>query len=208
MWSQMKILLLITALVLSVPATAATNLIINGGFEDPAGVSTWTPFSPAVVPGWNGNNTVEIWKTGFNGVTSHEGIQHAELNSTGSAPFTLFQDISTINGQTYQFSFAYRARSSSSESFRVSASNADGDMLSQLVDDHIVGQWSTFTQTFMATSGLTTISFASVAPGGTVGNFLDDVRVSAVPLPAAAPLFASALGLLGFLQSRRRSRTS
>ncbi len=194
--------------LLSLPATAATNLIVNGGFENPTGVTTWTPFSPSVVPGWSGSNSVEIWRTGFNGVPSYEGVQHAELNSTGAAPFSLFQDISTIAGQTYELSFAYRARANSSESFRVQASNTGGDMLSQVIDDHVVGQWSTFTQTFLATSGLTTISFTSITPSGTVANFLDDVRVSAVPLPAAAPLFASALGLFGFLQSRRRNKTS
>jgi hypothetical protein len=203
----MKTILLIAALAFTTPATAATNLITDGGFENPKvskGKPSWQPFNPSLVPGWGGSNDVEIWNTTFLGVASYEGIQHAELNSTGNGPFSLYQDITTVAGQNYQFSFAYRARANSSESFRVAASGAGGDLISTLVDDHVVGQWSTYTDSFIATNGLTTISFTSVSPGGTVGNFLDDVRVSAVPLPAAAPLFASALGLLGFLQSRRR----
>ncbi len=201
-------------------ANAATNLIVNGGFEQPAGVATWIPFKPEGVPGWSGSDAVEIWNSSKMGVTPYEGVQHAELNShgidnhyaDGVAPFSLYQEIATTAGQTYQLSFAYRARSSSDESFWVGASTdtifeptGNDASSSWLMDDHVTGQWSTFTDTFVATSSLSTVYFLTLNPTGTVGNFVDNVSVSAVPVPAAVWLFGSAFaGLIGF--GRRKTK--
>ncbi len=192
-------------------AAVATNLIINGGFENPAGVSTWTPFSPAAVPGWSGSDAIEIWNSSAMGVTPYEGVQHAELNShipnnnsaDGVAPFSLYQEIATTSGQTYQLDFAYSARNDSNEFFWVGASTdtnnpTSGDVFSELVDDHVTGQWSTFTDTFIATSNFTTIYFITGSTDDTTGNFIDNVSMSAVPIPAAVWLFGSAfIGLIG-----------
>ena len=179
------------------------NLLTNGSFENPnVATGNWGWFTSANVPGWNGSN-IEIWDN-FSGVSAYEGSQFAELNahpSNGQA-FSIFQSFTTTLGQWYDVSFAYQARANDSESFNVAVDN-----LSWLIDDHTTNGWSVFSNTFQASSNTTTISFTSVTPlTGTVGNFLDDVKVTQVAEPATIALLG--LGLLGLGSSRRRMKNA
>lgn len=183
--------------------SASANLIENGGFEDPVIDSgTWQYFVSGDVAGWDGSN-IEIWND-FNGVSAYEGDQFAELNAhpyTGSA-FSIFQDLNTVAGQWYELSFAYRARSNDSEAFEVTAAD-----VSWVINDHTTDNWSVFYNVFQATSGTSRVEFTTLIPDtGTVGNFLDDVVVTAksVAVPAPGTLALLGLGLAGLGISRRR----
>ncbi len=61
-------------------------------------------------------------------------------------------------------------------------------------------------ETIQFGSGISGVSSMQITLDGS--GAIDNIGVSAVPLPAAAPLFASALGLFGFMRSRRRNKTS
>lgn len=195
------------ACVLSVSAHA--NLIQNGGFENPNfGGTTWTWYTSSAVDGWDGSN-IELWKSGFGGVNSYEGNQHAELNAhpSNNQPFSIFQSFGSDVGQSYDVSFAYRARANNDEVFRF---EIDG-ILNQLISDHVTTGWSVFNASFVAVSSLSTIRFTSVNPlTGTVGNFLDDVQVLASPTPVSEPatLALLGLGLLGLGISRRKLKNA
>ena len=80
-----------------------------------------------------------------------------------------------------------------------------------------LGDWSTTVGPLsgVPTSTLTYYIFSFITTGGTLsfleignsdqqGNILDDVTLSAVPIPAALPLFAGGLGLMGWMARRRR----
>lgn len=182
-------------------APASANLIINGGFEQPdVAAGSWQYFSSGAVDGWEGDN-IEIWDN-YGGVTAYEGSQFAELNAHpySGSEFGIFQSFATTIGQSYDLSFAYRARQSNSESFDVSVMPG----MTWNLDDHVVGAWSIFSGSFVASSELTTLTFTSVIPEtGTVGNFLDDVKVTAsVPEPGSIALLG--LSLLGMGVARRR----
>jgi len=58
------------------------------------------------------------------------------------------------------------------------------------------------TITFSGIAGISGVKTLEIVFNNSSGA-IDNIEVSAVPLPAAAPLFASVLGLFGFLQSRR-----
>ena len=89
--------------------------LINGGFEQPGGVSNYIITPQSNVPGWSSTDPggIEIWQSGFNGfgpinVPSYEGGQFAELNAYVNA--SLFQDVNTCPGETYDWEVAHRGR--------------------------------------------------------------------------------------------------
>ena len=168
------------ALTLMVCKPAQANLIVNGSFEDTQiKTNSWRWFYASDVEGWNGSN-IEIWNS-FQKFDAYHGVQLAELNahpSNGQA-FSIFQSFDTQVGATYDVSFAYAARKNTNEAFTFDLFSGKADTLfSTLIDDHLVRQWSLFNTTFTATDTMTTIRFTSVTPyAGTVGNFLDDIKV-------------------------------
>ena len=190
------------ALGLILASSANANLIVNGGFEDNnVAAGGWSYFSAADVNGWDGSN-IEIWDH-LNGVVAPEGQQHAELNAhpgTGDI-FSIYQTFATVVGQTYDVSFFYSARSSSSEAFDFSVGN-----LASLINDHVVGSWSQYANSFVASNAFTTITFTTTDTS-TVGNFLDGVSVTAKhSVPESSSLLLLALGLAGLTLMRRTAR--
>jgi len=164
------------------PVASHANLIVNGSFEaNNLPKNSWTVMNSSNVNGWQGSN-IELWHQLYN-VKAADGLIHAELNADGgnSGAWSIFQPFNTVTGTRYDLSFAYRARASENESFRVTVAD-----LNQIVDDHKTNSWSLFKTSFVATDTTTTLRFTSLNTG-TVGNFLDDVKVLASPVLQAVP---------------------
>ena len=191
--------------MLAASGFAYGNLIVNGGFESPDITSGWT-YGTDPTGGWQGDN-IEVWASGFLGVDSYEGNQHGELNAhayDGTA-WSIYQSFDSVLAEVYDISFAYRARRSNSEVFRVTLQDSSGTILDQLVDDHVTGQWNYFADSFLGTGNEMTLTFTSVTPrAGTVGNFLDAVEVTNVPEPSTLALFGVGLAGLGYRSRRRK----
>lgn len=164
------------------PVASHANLILNGSFEaNNLPKNSWTVLNSSKVSGWQGSN-IELWHHLYN-VQAADGLNHAELNADGgnSGAWSIFQPFATVTGTRYDLSFAYRARASDNEAFRVTVAD-----LNQIVDDHKTNSWSLFKTSFVATDTRTTLRFTSLN-NGTVGNFLDDVKVLASPTLQAVP---------------------
>lgn len=181
--------------------SAHANLIVNGGFENNA-VSNggWSWFSSSNVDGWEGSN-IEIWHNLF-GIASAEGQQHAELNADGGnvGAWSIFQSFATVIGKTYDVAFSYRARESSDLfNFTVGSIN-------NTFTNNDTSQWKLFTNSFVATTALTTLTFTSLNEG-TLGNLIDDVQVNAsTNVPESNTLALFAIGLIGLGLARRKAK--
>ncbi|MBT8438169.1 MAG: PEP-CTERM sorting domain-containing protein, partial [Gammaproteobacteria bacterium] len=179
--------------------------IINGGFED-LGNNTvsgnWSYFPS--LPGWRGVKNIEVQKDRF--LANGYGNYYVELNAHArqghNNPFKLHSaPFSTIPGQTYELSFYAQKRRADDGSFSVMV-----DGFSQVINTHVTSGFTQFSYSFTGTGASTSLTFISGQGGNdTVGHFLDDVSLHAVPEPGALGLLIT--GLLG-IGLKRRTKAS
>lgn len=160
-------------------AAAAQEAVVNGGFE--AGLGSWTP------TGWG------LGGSGFSGVDSAAtGCGGAPcLNVGGNGQ--IYQDVVTVPGQAYTFSFWYRtgalnpplelqALISNGVPVSGGAGVCNGNCVFQTQTGSLI--WLQVTQNYVATSALTRITFLGRDDPNVL--FIDDVSLAAVPGPASA----------------------
>lgn len=183
------------------------TLIVNGDFEENFVASNkWVVFNSADVAGWQGSN-IEIWNA-LGGAIAASGKNFIELNAHGSnsGAWSIFQTFATEIGRQYQLSFYYRARNNNNEAFEAKAAD-----ISWKLEDHVVGSWNLFSSIFVATGNSTTLTLSSLT-GGTMGNLIDNVQVSALPGPAVSVSAPATLAVFGagllLLAGGRRLRRS
>jgi MYXO-CTERM domain-containing protein len=147
-----------------------TDITVNGSFEDPgvAGDFTFELVDEDTVPGWDtdaDDDLIELWDSGHNGVSSAEGLHHAELDA--NEPSTLSQDVTTVVGDDYTMRFAHRGRGGP-DTMQVLI---DGVVVTTVRTSAAAWQWQSVS--FVATSVSTRISLRSASPSGASGNFVD-----------------------------------
>jgi hypothetical protein len=195
-------------------ATKPGNLVANCSFESPTLPSqpgNYPYFPNAPLTGWTATPTgnVERWIGPYEGISSKDGNTHVELNV--NAPTSLWQQLSTVGGATYDLSFFGLHRPGGGNSF---------SQIDVFINDtflYTTGQfgntlsspskaWFNFNAAFVATGAQTKLEFRGMNnPGPTsFGNHLDDVSVvtRAVSEPGSLALLAT--GFLGLLSVARR----
>lgn len=198
--------LIIASFTLVISLSSQANLITNGSFEENTLASgTWSFFNSANVNGWEAQR-IELWNNLF-GIAAFDGNYLTELNSISlkNGSHTLFQSFNTETNTTYTVDFAYRARANSNEAFRVDIFSTNGNVFSQLLDDHTTSQWSTFSSEFTANATQSVIQFTSIAPSSSVGNLIDNVIVDAKNVSAPATLLLALLAVPALLMRRLKN---
>lgn len=198
-------ILALSALVAFAPrlAAAAPGDLINGGFEQPAVANgsfsefgqgnTRIPDSTST-PGWTiASGNVDVTdKNLLGGYPVHSGSQSLDLNGTTAG--TIYQDVATIPGHTYQLTFYLSGYASDAavKTLTVSAGSSNQNFAftptpGQGGNQAFVQEGLTFTAAPNTTS--TRIRFAS-RTSGSYGPQLDDVSVSDItgPAPARRPV--------------------
>lgn len=201
-FKQVSGCLLGAMLMLGISQPAMSSLIENGGFET-GSLTDWTS---------SGNVAVHQEETAVLCCIPSEGIWFAAFNRGGSTPNGIIsQEFNTNIGTQYilEFDFGRAGQNGDTAALQVEILNMGG---SSLVDDIVSdsnggfpGDYSPFSYFFIALSTETTLRFTDKSIGGNSFDvLLDDVSVSAVPVPAALWLFGTALiGLLGFNKRRK-----
>jgi hypothetical protein len=201
-----KAMLFLGAFLFASSASAAIKTLVDG-FEAEGVTDTvlnYNSFSNWTVT----DGTVDLKKTGTYGITCNTGSYCVDLDgSTKDAG--VFTSTEEFQARAYEVSFAYSGNQrgsyingsdNSSDYFTVEFSNSQGVLLSKEVA--YTEGWSVFSA-MIVLDDVANLSF-SVTGGDNQGVVLDDISVvSAVPVPAAAFLFAPAL--LGFMGLRRKA---
>jgi hypothetical protein len=206
----MKKLILIVGLTaaFSAPAFAATNLLVNGGFEANQGITTsyynvgsgGDHATPAGF-GWSvtTNNVDIISYVSYGPAPTNGGNFGLDLVGYGSTG-EIAQSISTVAGQTYHVSLNYSANP-----------GFNGAQADVLVNGSAIGSvtgtaysWKTFTGSFTGTGSLVTFAINETLGGGNGGVFLDNVSVTSVPEVSTWAMMLAGFAGLGFVGSRRQ----
>ena len=173
------------------------GLIANGSFEDPDVTQPTPPalqsfgtvpnvvriYAEADVPGWDttaADDRIELWRSGFGGVDSFTGNQHAELNA--NVPGAFFQDLATTPSSTVLWSFAHRGRAGV-DTAEVLIGPPGGPLDSQGTFSTGNADWDVKRGSYVVPAGqavtrfqFLTVSTASGSPS--IGNFIDEVRIA------------------------------
>ena len=195
-------------------ANAATELVVNGSFENNVIASAWAPLSS--MTGWtssaSGNSAFEIQKGatqggqgGFNPVAA-SGTQYLELNTDRLT--SVSQAIATTAGGTYALSFAYSGRPDTPGGASSLMNVYWGSTLltPTALAGNTGGTWQSYSQNLTALGSATVLRFESIGPvsAPTYGSYLDNVSVmAAVPEPETYAMLLLGLGLLGFIARRK-----
>lgn len=182
--------LLAAALSLAVaPATVAQRVIVNPSFEsnDPQGpgAASYEIYSNGSVIGWDSaSGEIELWDSNFQGVPAYAGSVFAEMNA--NVPGALYQNICMVSGETIGWTFAHRARSGgpATQTARFQIANSSGAQIQLLATQSstINNAWNVNANsaTYTGTSGVQRVQFITT-DAGSIGNFLDDIRITLNP---------------------------
>jgi hypothetical protein len=160
------------------------NLIGNGNFESPVFPATPAYFTSASMGGWqttSPDGQMELWNSGYNGVTSFSGAQHMEIN--GYYDSTVYQNIVVTPGTNLAISFAHRGRAGV-DTMSVSAGPVGGPYTTLGVFADDATAWGYYTVNYIVPNLGNNYSirfnplYAALQIQG-LGNFLDSVTVCA-----------------------------
>jgi choice-of-anchor C domain-containing protein len=178
---------------------AQANLLVNGSFEDQQiGNDTFLTVNngQSNITGWIVEQTSVDIVSGPSRFIAQDGNQSIDIAGT-PGPGTIKQSFATVAGQLYTVSFwlSSNTETSGDRSVNYDFEGVTGNVTGGLVN----GAWIQFSDSFVATTNLSTIAFSS-GDNGFAGGLIDNVSVEAVP----EPFTLAALGLIAAAASRRK----
>ena len=205
----------VTALVAGATDRAeAAPLLQNGSFE-----SGTNPGGSFLGPLIAGSTDVTNWTIDSGSIdyiggywAAQDGARSIDLN--GTSPGTISQLVSGLdNGQKYKVSFWISGNPDNGHSpnpktldVLTTLVNSQSYAFNAATNSHSSMGWLEHFFYFTADGPTAMLTFKSTTGGNfpAFGPALDNVSIAATPLPAALPLFGTALGAFGFFSWFRR----
>jgi hypothetical protein len=190
------------ALLLTAPARA--GVVSFASFDDLGGGPSASFFDVAVADGWTaGVGTIEIQHDGIAG-DPFSTPNLVELDSNGNS--TMFFN---LGAGTYTVDWFYSPRpgvgaDSNGITLSLGGNLLDSIALSGVGNTNTV--WGHRSVTF--TTGGGPLTFAAVGTSDSLGGYLDNITITAVPEPAAWALMICGFGLAGATLRRRIARAA
>jgi Protein of unknown function (DUF642)/PEP-CTERM motif len=180
----------------------ASNIVVNGGFEAPV-VSGfyYTIYSAGQsFTGWTiGRGSVALGTNQFNPGQSdlpYQGNQYLQLASTQGGNGSIYQDLATTPGTTYELSFAFASNPFASENVTMNVAWGGTPVanLSATPSHELLNSgWVVESFSIVATQKTTRLEFTNTTPIADIaGPQIDAVIVSSVPEPSSM-----VMGLIG-----------
>ena len=146
-------------------------------FFDEADIEGWSTSAP--------DNQIELWASGHEGIDSHSGSAHLEINAQTEAQ--LYQDLSTIPGSRINWSIWHRGkRGTDMAAIYIGASGGNLKKVREMASGATA--WQQYSGSYTVPAGQTSTRFSLQAIGAaggdlTEGNFIDLFEVE-VCIPA------------------------
>jgi PEP-CTERM motif-containing protein len=212
----LKTAVLVVALTLIPLSLDATNIILNGDFEDNTSVGTSFNLPNATYNGLLANSTAFGLGNEIDLVTGSDleippqsgswklGLRDAP---SGSDAFSLTLSTPMVLGNNYALQFfGANTNGIPPAQFEIGVSTT-ADSFGVLVDSFsptTIDTWTQFDRAFVAPAGGSFLTVLIPFSYGYVDNFtLDDYSSSEVPEPSTAVLVAAGLGALALFRQRR-----
>ena len=205
-------------------AASASTIVVNGSFEADAGPGTTKNNRTGAVnyvdmptsgpswgiwddlPGWTGagGSGIEVQTDRTLGsIDSQDGDYYVELDTNRNSSMS---QLVSLDAGVYELSFWYSPRTNNPATTGIDYSL--GALFSENVSgpsgSYPRGVWTEVVERFeVLADGDYLMTFEATGTSNSLGGLLDNVSISAVPLPAGAVLMLTALGALAV--GRRRA---
>jgi Protein of unknown function (DUF642)/PEP-CTERM motif len=215
-----KTITLAALAVVSAGASASTNLIVDGSFEQITQISAnnWSLVNQATLTadegasGWKVKGATGSAVAGLEvrdnvAGAAESGVRYIELD--GAENDKISQTLTTVAGKTYNVSFWFSDRTGvagASEGWALTAGAYNAGIPGGGFNTSGGNQWQHFTGSFVASGSSTVFSLWGTGTSDGYGTSIDNISVTAaVPEPTTLGLFAAGLAVLG-LSARRRKQ--
>lgn len=169
----MKLSLLAISTLFASQIATANNLVTNGSFEIDIINSKWTLLDN--ITGWQSEGAQFEIQTSLLGIISaQDGNQYIELDSTSN--YSVFQDLTTEAGKTYEVSFFYSPRIAVNDQTNKVDVKWNGTTVLNLNGNK--SGWQSFTLSLEATSNSSELRFSGAGTSDSLGGFIDNVVVT------------------------------
>lgn len=197
---------LCAAVAASAFAAQASNLVVNGSFEQiSAGntqpVGSWSIYSN--ITGWSGIPNIEV-RDHVAG-DAQDGSNYVELDTNSNSGMS---QVITGNGW-YNLSFWFSPRervAAGSNGIGFNFGDLSGQVLTNVAGAQSGNVWQQYSG-LVNLNGPTALTFFATGQSDSVGGSLDNVSVTAaVPEPESYAMMLAGLGLMGAIVRRRKSK--